>query len=112
MTIGDDWTDTGISGKALPTGVYAVMISGAYNGSSSWQASETWAGILGWYDDETNSGDGDEVVLHASGHAKNGCYLKMRTLSHGRGGVDNSIQLKYSYGTPNIPITIKFKKLI
>jgi len=94
-TAPNSWVDTGIHGDALFTGSYFVQIAGVStfaNGGNLWHI--TYTGLMSWYASVTNSEDVHEIVLHASGHAQNGGFVKLRTIRSGHtAGTNLRLQL-------------------
>lgn len=79
-TVPNEWVDTGIHGDHLSTGSYFVQIAHVSthgNGGNLWHVS--YVGLMSWYGSGTNSDDANEIQLHASGHAQNNKYIKLRT---------------------------------
>ena len=61
----------------------------------------------------TNNNDADEISLHCAGHARNGQLFYLRTLRHGRGGDNLTLQIKGSSAASSADIfTFKFRRLI
>ena len=95
ITITTDWQDTGIKGNDIPGfGTYAVQFHGGNPTISIW--GDYFSGIMTWHNSETNNNDADEISLHCAGHARNGQLFYLRTLRHGRGGDNLTLQIKGS----------------
>lgn len=112
ITITTDWQDTGIKGNDIPGfGTYAVQFHGGNPTISIW--GDYFSGIMTWYNSETNNNDADEISLHCAGHARNGQLFYLRTLRHGRGGDNLTLQIKGSSAASSADIfTFKFRRLI
>lgn len=79
LTVTTTWQNTGITSANLATGSYIVQVSGINNGNCGlW--GDLFTGVMSWYEGGTNGADADEIILHSSGHARNGGHLFLRTL--------------------------------
>lgn len=112
ITITTDWQDTEIKGNDIPGfGTYAVQFHGGNSTINIW--GDYFSGIMTWYNSETNNNDADEISLHCAGHARNGQLFYLRTLRHGRGGDNLTLQIKGSSAASSADIfTFKFRRLI
>ena len=73
------WTDTGIDGTDLATGVYAMMCFIDDHNSGGGHYEERYCGMVSWFSGSTNSTNVDEIVIHRSGHASNNSDVQFRT---------------------------------
>lgn len=115
ITIGTNWSSTGIASGNLPSGVYVIYMTGIYDTDKSWQNSNIYAGIMSWYSGNTNSSERSEIILHTTGHAHNGYLIFLSTLSHGGGNIAESTTLEIKSNiafTRETAITFKFVKII
>lgn len=110
MTIGQDWTDTGISAGALSEGTYIIQVNTGWNGTSQIYR-ETWVGIMYWYSGGTNSTVADEILLHSAGHAPNSNHIYLRTLRRANSTLMLQIAADIAVTTAS-DITFTFKKVI
>ena len=111
LTLSTSWIDTGIAGTNLPSGTYIIQI-GPTDSSITSMWSETYSGIMSWYNGATNSTDYDEIPMHKAGHASNGRSIYLRTLRQ-----SNSATLKLQIcasfaASAATNITFKFRKMI
>lgn len=114
ITIGTNWSSTGIASGNLPSGVYVIYMTGIYDTDKSWQSGNIYAGIMSWYSGNTNSSERSEIILHTTGHAHNGYLIFLSTLSHG-GNIAESTTLEIKSNiafTRETAITFKFVKII
>jgi len=90
------WTDTGIEGDDMPTGVYTmhVYVSDFTVGGNHYY--ENYAATISWYGGSTNSSKFDEIAVHRSGHAPNNGDVQFRTL-RGLSGI-LKLQVKHNLG--------------
>jgi hypothetical protein len=103
------WTDTGIERDDLFSGTYFVQVqcvSTAGNGGGLYE--ETFTGLMSWYSTITNGYNGvdaesDEISLHHTGHAANGCKVMLctqrRTWNVGRGSLALQMATKCQHGS-------------
>lgn len=108
LKVTTDWMDTGIAGNALATGMYAVYMTVDNSSAQLWQ--ESWAGIMSWYSDGTNSTNSDEIILHNAGHADNSNEVYLRTIRQSSGNMKLQIAAKIAF-TEAASITFSFRKL-
>ena len=109
LTVTTDWMDTGIAGNNLATGMYAVYMTVNNPSAQLWQ--ESWAGIMSWFSDGTNSTNSDEIILHNAGHADNANEVYLRTIRQSSGGTMKlQIAAKIAF-TEAASITFNFRKL-
>lgn len=109
LKVTTDWMDTGIAGNALATGMYAVYMNVNKSSAQLWQ--ESWAGIMSWFSDGTNSGNSDEIILHNAGHADNANEVYLRTIrQNSPGNMKLQIAAKIAF-TEAANITFSFRKL-
>lgn len=114
ITIGTNWSSTGIVSGNLPSGVYIIYMTGIYDTDMSWQNSNIYAGIMSWFSGATNSSERSEIILHTTGHAHNNYRIFLSTLSHG-GNITESTTLEIKSNiafTRATTITFKFIKII
>jgi hypothetical protein len=90
------WTDTGINGNEMPTGVYAMCVYVSDFNSGGEHYYETYAATISWYGDDTNSTVTDEIAVHRSGHAPNNGDVQFRTARHASGGDKLMLQVKHN----------------
>ena len=108
LTVTTDWMDTGIAGNNLATGMYAVYMTVDNSSAQLWQ--ESWAGIMSWFSDGTNSTNSDEIILHNAGHADNSNEVYLRTIRQPSGNMKLQIAAKIAF-TEAASITFSFRKL-
>ena len=114
ITIGTNWSSTGIVSGNLPSGVYIIYMTGIYDTDMSWQNSNIYAGIMSWFSGATNSSERSEIILHTTGHAHNNYRIFLSTLSH-EGNITESTTLEIKSNiafTRATTITFKFIKII
>ena len=114
ITIGTNWSSTGIASRNLPSGVYVIYMTGIYDTDKSWQNGNIYAGIMSWYSEKTNSSERSEIILHTTGHAHNNYRIFLSTLSH-EGNITESTTLEIKSNiafTRATTITFKFIKII
>ena len=111
LQLTDGFVDTGISD--LESGSYLIemySVNTASVGGSLW--SETYTGLMTWYNRGTNSHAASHILLHAAGHASYGKIL-LQTLENSHGSL--SLQVRLSSGhTPRNPqsYTFKFRRVL
>lgn len=109
LTVTTDWMDTGIAGNNLATGMYAVYMS--MNSPNDGLYGESWAGIMSWYDAQTNSTNSDEIILHNAGHADNSNEVYLRTIrQNDRNYMKLQIAAKQAF-TETASVTFNFRRL-
>ena len=109
LKVTTDWMDTGIAGNALATGMYAVYMTVDNSSAQLWL--ESWAGIMSWFSDGTNSGNSDEIILHNAGHADNSNEVYLRTIRQSSSGsMKLQIAAKTAF-TGAASITFNFRRL-
>lgn len=108
LTVTTDWMDTGIAGNNLATGMYAVYMTVDNSSAQLWQ--ESWAGIMSWFSDDTNSTNSDEIILHNAGHSDNANEVYLRTIRQPSGNMKLQIAAKIAF-TEAASITFSFRKL-
>ena len=96
VTIGDDWTDTGLAYNSLPTGAYIVYMTGIYDSTYTWQGGNVYVGLMTWYSTGTNSDEAWEISLHTTGHAHNAYAISLRTHSHAGNTTNTRLEIKSS----------------
>lgn len=111
LALTTSWQDTGIKGADLESGSYMIQISGM-NSSATSLWNEVFTGVMSWYDNETNSLDTDEILLHKAGHANNGRTIYLRTARKIRGQGNLSLQIAASTNFSSSSYTFKFRKMI
>ena len=91
------WTDTGIEGDDMPTGVYTmhVYVSDFNVGGNHYY--ENYAATISWYGGATNSYKFDEIAVHRSGHAPNNGDVQFRTLRGASGILKLQVKHNLSY---------------
>jgi hypothetical protein len=106
------WQNTGILNTALPTGLYAFTVSGSdYAVGGNYD--ESYAGQVYWYDSYTNNTEGDEIILHSNGQAKNNKTIFLRTKRNTGGGARQSFEICANYtNTTSSVYTFKFRRII
>ena len=112
------WTDTGIEGDDMPTGVYTmhVYVSDFNVGGNHYY--ENYAATISWYGGATNSNKFDEIAVHRSGHAPNNGDVQFRTLRGANGILKLQVKhnLSYSAALDNSDggkmMRFKFRRLI
>lgn len=110
LKVTTDWMDTGIAGHSLATGMYAVYMQVPRFDSVGLYL-ESWAGIMSWFSDGTNSGNSDEIILHNAGHADNRNEVYLRTIRQVSGGTMKlQIAAKITF-TEAASITFNFRRL-
>ena len=80
VTLTTSFQNTGVSSANLGTGVYLVSCY-ANDWAVGGQYNCTYTGVMYFYAGGTNSSNTNEIVLHHSGHADEGKYIYLRTLS-------------------------------
>lgn len=110
LKVTSDWMDTGIAGTNLDTGMYAVYMSiETISSAQLWQ--ESWAGIMSWFSDTTNSENSDEIILHNAGHADNANEVYLRTIRQNSSGrMKLQIAAKIAF-TEAARIEFRFRRL-
>jgi len=81
VTLSPTWQNTGVSSTNLGTGAYLVTCNANDFGVGGGQYDCTYTGIMYFFAGTTNGSNANEIVLHHSGHADNGRYIYLRTLS-------------------------------
>ena len=112
------WTDvTGVEGDYLATGTYIVQVYSYDAGAGGGNYTEYYSGVMAWYDGGTNSNEGTEIFLHASGHAPNNRPVYLRTLRHPSSNT-HDVQLQMKKGPRNgysmsaATYTLRFRRMI
>ncbi len=91
------WTDTGIDGTDLATGVYAMQVYVSDFNVGGGHYYEYYSGMLSWYADSTNSTHVDEIPIHRAGHAPNSGDVQFRTQrASGSDTHDLMLQVKHN----------------
>lgn len=110
LKVTTDWMDTGIAGSDLATSMYAVYMQVSTVESAGLYL-ESWAGIMSWFSDSTNSGNSDEILLHNAGHADDSNEVYLRTIRQSSGGTMKlQIAAKIAF-TEAASITFNFRRL-
>lgn len=105
----NEWVDTGIYGGDLATGTYVVAVANGDSGNTAmWD--ERASGIMSWMGTNTNSSDGNEIILHQTGHASNGRIMRLRTLTHGWGY--STLQMTCNFSLALSAYAFQFKRMI
>ena len=112
------WTDTGIEGDDMPTGVYTmhVYVSDFNVGGNHYY--ENYAATISWFGATTNSTHFDEIAVHRAGHAPNNGDVQFRTLRGANGILKLQVKhnLSYSAALDNSDggkiMRFKFRRLI
>jgi hypothetical protein len=81
VTLSPTWQNTGVSSTNLGTGAYLVTCNANDFGVGGGQYDCTYTGLMYFFAGATNGSDANEIVLHHTGHADNGRYIYLRTLS-------------------------------
>jgi hypothetical protein len=81
VTLSPTWQNTGVSSTNLGTGAYLVTCNADDFGVGGGQYNCTYTGLMYFFAGGTNGSDANEIVLHHTGHADNGRYIYLRTLS-------------------------------
>jgi hypothetical protein len=92
----DTWTDTGISGDDMATGIYIMRCYVSDFSIAGQHYYESYGATMSWYGSGTNeaSTPADEIVVHRAGHAPNNGDVQFRTL---RGAsADLKLQVKHN----------------
>ena len=115
LQLATSWIDTGINGSDLSSGVYIFSLFAADSGVGGGHYSETYAGIISWYGDNTNSTVTDEIIISSrSGHAPNAGDIQLRIKRTSSADPNDLIlQIKANYnasGSSNY--TFKFRRMI
>jgi hypothetical protein len=112
VTLTTSWQNTGVSSANLGTGVYLVSCY-ANDWAVGGQYNCTYTGVMYFYAGGTNSSNTNEIVLHHSGHADEGKYIYLRTLS--TPSADGKTYLQISSNSTNSGASnyqFTFKKLL
>ena len=105
-----NWQNTGILNTDLINGMYLFTLS-CNDSSVGGNYSQTYTGQVFWYAGGTNDTEGDEIILHSSGHAKNNQTIYLRTKRNSTGVQTFEIAANYiTTGTNNY--TFNFRRLI
>lgn len=109
-----EWADVGISKWDLPDGAYIVHMTGIWDTDRTWQADGQYAGLMSWYDGQTNANERSEIALHQTGHAFNGYVISLSTVSNSRStDKDICLQIKSNIAfTRATEITFTFVKIV
>ncbi len=110
LTLSTSWIDTGITGTNLATGSYLVQVSGM-SSTATGLYSEVFTGVMSWYADTTNSGEANEIILHAAGHANGGRHIYLKTIRTGSSG-RLKLQIAGSASMSSSAYVFKFRRLI
>ena len=112
LTISTSWGDTGISSSNLATGTYIVQLFVNDYSVGGGQYSVYYSGTMSWYGSGTNDADfGSEIILHRAGHADNGKYVYLRTLTQTSSVLKLQIAGNYS-ASGSSTYTFKFRRMI
>jgi cytoskeletal protein CcmA (bactofilin family) len=106
------WTDTGISGTDLTTGIYFLSFTIDDNTSGGTHYNETYTGTVSWYDGNTDNSESDEIYLHRSGKNPGNGTIYLRTIRTPNNGqlklqIYSNISLTSSYD-----YVFKFRRFI
>lgn len=108
------WTNTGIYGENLASGVYIVEFYSTNTSLGQQLWGEHFTGLLYWFNGGTNSSNGTNITLHSCGHANNQTTLQARTLRSS--GTDSQpyvkLQLYSNYALGNADWIFKFTKIM
>jgi hypothetical protein len=115
LQLATSWIDTGINGSDLSSGVYIFSLFASDSAVGGGHYSETYAGIISWYGDNTNSTVTDEIIISSrSGHAPNAGDIQLRIKRTTSADPDDLVlQIKANYtasGSSNY--TFKFRRMI
>ena len=112
------WTDvTGVEGDYLATGTYIVQVHSYDAGAGGGNYNEYYSGVMAWWEEGTNSNEGTEIFLHASGHAPNNRPVYLRTVRHPSSNA-HDVQLQMKKGPRNgysmsaTTYTFRFRRMI
>jgi hypothetical protein len=100
------WTDTGIAGTSLPTGTYAIRVSGTIGSTSD----EAWSGVMSWYSGKCTANAGEEVILHNAGSSDSEQDIYIQTTRTSGGYM--SLQISGNFSKDSNAITFSFRRLI
>jgi hypothetical protein len=100
------WTDTGIAGASLPTGTYAIRVSGTIGSTSD----EAWSGVMSWYSGTCTANVGEEVILHNAGSSDSEQDIYIQTTRTSGGYM--SLQISGNFSKDSNAITFSFRRLI
>jgi hypothetical protein len=81
VTLTTSFQNTGVSSANLGTGAYLITCNANDFGVGGGQYDCTYTGLMYFFAGGTNGSDANEIVLHHTGHADNGRYIYLRTLS-------------------------------
>lgn len=112
MSTANTWYDTGIIGSHLTSGTYIIQIDCTSFAGQANQWSETYSGVMTWYNEGTNGSHTCHVTLHNAGHADNGAKIQLRTIETPSGG---QIKLQISCTvamTAARNVVFKFRRII
>jgi cytoskeletal protein CcmA (bactofilin family) len=110
--VANEWTDTGISGTDLTTGIYFLSFTIDDNTSGGTHYNETYTGTVSWYDGNTDNSESDEIYLHRSGKNPGNGTIYLRTIRTPNNGqlklqIYSNISLTSSYD-----YVFKFRRFI
>ena len=104
-TVTTEWTDTSINSSVLPLGSYIVQLDSPQN--------EIISGIMSWYPNDSNSGVGDEILLHrASPDAYGYGTLFLRIYRSANTNLDMVLQIAGTSNRTSGEYTYKFRRMI
>jgi len=92
----DAWTDTGVSGNDMATGIYIMRCYVSDFSIAGQHYYESYGATMSWYGSGTNEATtpADEIIVHRAGHAPNSGDVQFRTL---RGpSADLKLQVKHN----------------
>ena len=113
VTLSPTWQNTGVSSLNLGTGAYLVTCNADDWAVGGLQYNCTYTGIMYFFAGTTNGSNANEIVLHHTGHADNGRYIYLRTLSTVSADGKTYLQISgngTNSGASNYQLT--FKKLL
>ena len=88
----------------IPTGTYLLSV---YVTGSPWY-SETWVGIMRWYNSGTNSNNTTDIYMTGMGHAPNNSVLYARVQRRTGNTLNQSLQLwSNTTSSPSVEINVK-----
>lgn len=108
----ETWFDTGIKGNNMSPGTYIIQVFiNSYQVNA--QYCEYLSGVVAWTNQQTNSGNADEIPLSKAGHARNNHNIRLRILR--QSGSNDYIKLQICDSiawSGSGAVNFKFRKLI
>lgn len=108
----ETWFDTGIKGNNMSPGTYIIQVFiNSYQVNA--QYGEYLSGVVAWTNQQTNSGNADEIPLSKAGHARNNHNIRLRILRQSGSNDYIKLQICDSIAWAGAgAINFKFRKLI